>query len=200
MFTSVEFKAFMEEHDINHQRITPLWPQANAEAERFMKPLTKAIRSAHVEGREIRKELYTFLLNYRATPHATTGFSPAQLLFNRQINAKLPQHTPAVSKDDAVVRERDGKAKLTYADRKRKTLPSRIEVGDKVLLKQRKESKFSTKYDPVPYTVVEMRGTLVIIVWNGKQLARNSSLLKKVRNQNFAAEVDESADEMLDRG
>ena len=94
---------------------------------------------------------------------------------------KLPQHTPAVSKDDAVVRERDGKAKQkmkTYADWKRKTLPSRIEVGDKVLLKQRKESKFFTKYDPVPYTVVEMKGTMVIIVRNGKQLARNSSLLK----------------------
>ena len=82
----------------------------------------------------------------------------------------------------------------TYADRKRKTLPSRIEVGDNVLLKQKKESKFSTKYDPVPYTVVEMKGTMVIIVRNGKQLARNSSLLEKVRNQNFAAEVDESAD------
>ena len=38
-FTSHDFKTFMEEQGIRHQRTTPNWPQANAEAERFMKPL-----------------------------------------------------------------------------------------------------------------------------------------------------------------
>lgn len=33
-----------------HGKITPLWPQANAEAERFMRTLEKAVRAAHVEG------------------------------------------------------------------------------------------------------------------------------------------------------
>ena len=51
-FTSQEFKSFMEEHGIRHQRITPLRPQANSEAENFMKPLTKSIRSAHANGRD----------------------------------------------------------------------------------------------------------------------------------------------------
>ena len=50
-FFGNEFKAYMQENEIIHQKITPLWPQANSEAENFMKPLNKAIRSAHAEER-----------------------------------------------------------------------------------------------------------------------------------------------------
>ena len=35
--------------------------------------------------------MYTFLLNYRATPHATTGVSPALLHLGREIRTKVPQ-------------------------------------------------------------------------------------------------------------
>jgi len=51
-FSGEEIKQFMLENGIEHRRITPLWPQANSEAENFMKPITKAIRSARAEGRE----------------------------------------------------------------------------------------------------------------------------------------------------
>ena len=55
-----------------------------------MKPLTKSIRSAHAKGRDWKKDLYMFLLNYRATPHTTTGFAPSHLLFNRLIKGGDP--------------------------------------------------------------------------------------------------------------
>lgn len=82
----------MEEKGIEHQRIMPLWPQANSEEEIFIKPLNKTIRAAHIEGRDWRKHLYQFLLNYRATlTPTTTGFAPSELLlFNRKIKTKLP--------------------------------------------------------------------------------------------------------------
>ena len=57
-FSSEEIREFMRENDIEHKRITPLWPQSNSEAENFMKPVTKVIHSARVEGREWRKDLY----------------------------------------------------------------------------------------------------------------------------------------------
>jgi len=79
----------MQENGIKHQKITPLWPQANADAENFMKPLTKAVRCAQVE--EIGGKFYRFLLNYRATSHTTTGVTPAELLFNCRITTKLPE-------------------------------------------------------------------------------------------------------------
>ena len=40
------FELYMAEIGMKHQRITPLWPQANSEADSFMKPLTKTIRAA----------------------------------------------------------------------------------------------------------------------------------------------------------
>ena len=46
-FASEEIKVYMEEKGIKHSRITPLWPQANFEAENLMKPVTKVIRAAH---------------------------------------------------------------------------------------------------------------------------------------------------------
>ena len=60
-FTSQEIKEYMNENGIEHRRITPLWPQANSEAESFMKPLTKAIHSAHAEGKTWRKHLYKII-------------------------------------------------------------------------------------------------------------------------------------------
>ena len=110
-FTSHEFREFMEECGIQHQKITPLWPQANSEAENFMKPLTKAIRANHAEGKNWKKELHPFLLNYRATPHCTTGFAPATLLFNRKIKTKLPQTLSNCAVEDSVVRVKDTQAK-----------------------------------------------------------------------------------------
>ena len=55
-----------------------------------MKPLEKAICASHIEQKDWKKELFRFLLNYRATQHTTTKFAPAQLLFNREIKTKLP--------------------------------------------------------------------------------------------------------------
>ena len=84
-FNSRELKDYMDENGISFTPITPLWPQANAEAENFNKVLEKTIRTAQIEGRDWKRELYRFLLNYRATPHITTKHSPAKLLFNREI-------------------------------------------------------------------------------------------------------------------
>ena len=85
-FSNEEVRTYMEKKGIEHRRITPLWPPANFEAENFMKPLNKAILTAHAEGRDWRKHLYQFLLNDQATPHSTTDFVPSELLFNHKIN------------------------------------------------------------------------------------------------------------------
>ena len=94
-FNSSDIRLYMKENGIKHQRITPLWPQAYSEVENFMKPMEKAIRAARIEKKNWRKELFSFLLNYRATPpppHTKTKSSPAELLFNRTIDIKLPSN------------------------------------------------------------------------------------------------------------
>ena len=59
-FNSREFKTYMQENGIKYQRITPLWPQANSEADNCMKPLEKAIRAAITEHKNWTRELYIF--------------------------------------------------------------------------------------------------------------------------------------------
>ena len=49
-FNSEEFKSFLKEHQIEHRRVTPYWPSANGEVERFNRTLGKAVQTAHAEG------------------------------------------------------------------------------------------------------------------------------------------------------
>ena len=55
-----------------------------------MQPLGKALKTAKIEGRPWKQELNRFLLQYRTTPHATTGVPPAELIFNRKVHGTLP--------------------------------------------------------------------------------------------------------------
>lgn len=107
-----------------------------------MKSLVKAVKSTHHENKAWKREMFKFLLNYRATPHATTGKSPAELLYNRKIQTKLPQVT--VENESPLhqeVKERAERLKKNqkdYADSKRRVKCSDIKKGDLVLVRQPK--------------------------------------------------------------
>ncbi|XP_060556789.1 uncharacterized protein K02A2.6-like [Ruditapes philippinarum] len=59
------FKSFAKHLGFKHRKITPLWPQANAECERFMKTIGKSIRASHVHHTNWKQDMYAFLRNYR---------------------------------------------------------------------------------------------------------------------------------------
>ena len=156
---SVEMEDFLSSHGIRHRKVTPYWPQANATVERFNRTVEKAIRTAHVEGRDWKKELDTFLLNYRATPHAMTGASPAKIMLGREIRTKVPEFSQPTQSDalrSALVRDKKNKVKMQqYHDTRNKSTSSTVLVGDMVLLKQPKSSKLATPFDPRPYRVLK---------------------------------------------
>ena len=124
------------------------------------------------------------------------------LFFNRVIKTKLPQRISTKKTDkDTVVRKRDEEAKAKmkfYADKMRKAKPSEIQVGDTVLLKQKKQTKLSSKFDPVPFHVTRIKGTMIAVTRNGRYVTRNASFLKKVNGscrQNNGEETDEELDD-----
>ncbi|CAB4001197.1 PREDICTED: uncharacterized protein K02A2.6-like, partial [Paramuricea clavata] len=182
-FQSHEFSLYLKELGIKHKPSSPLWPQGNGQAENFMKPLVKAVKSAHHENKDWKREMFKFLLNYRATPHSTTGKSPSELLYNRKIQTKLPQVT--VENDSSLhqeVKERDERLKKNqkeYADSKRRVKCADIKKSDLVLVRQPKSNKMSTKYDPIPYEVTNRRGNRITAIRNGKYITRNISFFKK---------------------
>ena len=49
LFTSCELKSHFLKRSIQHQKITPLWPEANGEIKRSIQPLTKVIPTAYIE-------------------------------------------------------------------------------------------------------------------------------------------------------
>jgi hypothetical protein len=105
-----------------HRKITPLWTRANAESERFMKTIGKAIRAARTEHRSWKQEIYTFLRNYCAT----TDMSPAEILFGRKSNTKLPDLTIKSPTHNTIRKEdKDRKLKMkTHFENKHCVKPS----------------------------------------------------------------------------
>jgi transposase InsO family protein len=114
-FNGEEFKNFANHLGFKHCKITPYWPRANGETERFMKTIEKAIRAATVEFRNWKQAMYTFLRQYRATPHSTISVSPSEALNNRKLKTHLPDPPSTLSKSekDEEIRSRDEKNKST---------------------------------------------------------------------------------------
>jgi len=183
-FSGHEFSKFAQQLGFKHRKITPLWPQANSEAERFMQPLQKAIRAAHMRKLNWKQEMQKFLRHYRATPHSVLRISPFEALTSRKMRTVLPD-IPPTSETDKHIRDRDRmmKAKMkAYADEQSHAKPSDLAPGDTVLLKQPKQNKLSTPFDPRPYQVETTKGSMITArggSHNGT-VTRNSSFFKKV--------------------
>jgi transposase InsO family protein len=80
-FHSYKFSQFANRLGFKHRGITPYWPRANGEAERFMRNLNKVIQNAAINGRSKQHELQLFLRAYRATFNRVTKIAPNDLLF-----------------------------------------------------------------------------------------------------------------------
>ena len=187
-FQSAEWKKFLTNRGIKHRLITPLWPQANAQAESFNKPLMKSIRAAIVGGQPWRSALVEFLRVYRTTPHSTTSFTPYRLLFGRDPRTKLPEVTDTQEKhvDDNIVRSRDQEMKQKmkeYADAKRHATNTPMQKGDVVMMKQRRANKTETSRNPQPVIVSNTKGTMVTAQFpNRREVTRNKSFFKPTPN------------------
>ncbi|CAB4036104.1 Hypothetical predicted protein [Paramuricea clavata] len=119
--------------------------------------LGKALKTATLEGRPWKQELNRFLLQYRTTPHCTTGVPPSELLFNRVIKGKLPvinskrivNYHKEARDNEKTRRERNRE----YANQRRNTRKSDLQVGDYVLVRQEKKNKLTANFNHKPYNI-----------------------------------------------
>ncbi|KAK3752378.1 hypothetical protein QZH41_000375 [Actinostola sp. cb2023] len=79
-FNSESFAQYTQHMGIKHRKITPLWPEANGECERFMRNLKKICTTARIEHKNWQQELNKFLeklqshasqLNWGTTLHSS---------------------------------------------------------------------------------------------------------------------------------
>ena len=201
-FNGNQMSQYASHMGFKHRKITPYWPQANAEAERFMRNLGKVVTTATVSGSPWKQQLYKFLLVYRATPHTSTKVSPAESLFGgRNIHVKLPEFEPEVSVcGDQSMRLADqmAKTKMKFnSDKHTSAKPSKLCIGDTVIVKQYKRTKTTPFYDPLPYTVSQASGSMITATRPGHTITRIRSLFKKLHSQPVeTAEYSSDDDEL----
>ena len=154
-----------------------------------MKHLKKIFHTAGVEREDPYLRLDEYLMQHRATPHSTMEKSPAELLFGRRFNTRLPdlRTSPARDRKDIVEAKKvDKLAKehmKRYKDAGRYVKEHDIVVGDLVIAK-RKTTKHESAYDPKPYKVVEVHGTQIKAMReDGKHKTRDSQKWKRVSVQ-----------------
>ena len=183
-FQSTEFTEYALLSGFKHHRVTPLWPEANGEAERFVRTIKKSIRAAKMENKDWKYEMYAFLRNYRATPNASTKVPPATAMIGRPIKTGHPQTSnrrpTAVERR---VKANDLLAKQSikrYADEHRNTRRPSIENGENVRILRIKNGKKT--FGPDVYTVIKKTGSQVRAQRGDHIVTKNSSFFKVVHS------------------
>lgn len=160
---------------------TPYHPMGNGSVERFNRTLGGMIRALPPDSKvDWPRRLQTLTFMYNCTAHETTGFAPFYLMFGR--TPRLPVDIlfrsvlsdPAVTcYDRYVVSLREdvkeamviARTRATQEKRRhsqlynRRVKGSRIEVGDRVLVANKKErgkKKVADRWESTVYTVIDV--------------------------------------------
>ena len=181
-WNSAEIKQYFKSRGIKHKKITPLWPRANGLTERFMQNINKCIRTAIAENKNWRDQLRNMLINYRNTPHTTTGYQPSELFFNRKTRNFIPdnqqrQQTSPFYENVKANQQRENERSSKYHP---KSEDITFKVGDPVIMQRdQRRSKFESNFYETNFTVVAVKGTMITVESeSGKQYTRNVSFFK----------------------
>ena len=94
VFTGSEFQMFLSNNGIIHRRSSPYHPSTNGLAERMIQTIKDGLRKL---DSSLETRLQRLLLSYRTTSHATTGRTPAELMFGRNLRTCLDLIFPDIS-------------------------------------------------------------------------------------------------------
>lgn len=183
-FNSKAMQTFADRRSINLQKTPPLHPSSNP-VETFMKPLGKAMKIGHKNKTPENQIISNLLENYRDTPHPSTGLPPNAMLFRDQPQTQFPRRKIS---DDAVQKARiqDKMIKETRTEQINESKykqSSMVEVGDHVLMRNKRTSKFQPHFLPDDFTVTKVLNNSTAIEIkredNGKVYIRHPDDVKR---------------------
>jgi len=183
-FMSDRFGEFADQWGFKHRKVTPLWPRANGSAESVMPKLGKVLKTCEVMNIDRKVGLNRFLRSYRATPHSSTKVAPAILFlgFCRLSGIPMLDQSRESVEDlhkKAVEYDRLAKVRMTENFNKaNKVKECSLELGDMVLFRWHRTKKYMPLWDPVPYEVVEIKGSMIKGSRSDHTVTRNSSFFK----------------------
>ena len=166
-FNGQKFHNLSTKRGIKIKASYPYHPQEN-EAECFMKPLKRAIQIGLEKRRLIQEIIDELLHDYRSTSHPATGLTPGDMMLRGGYRTKFPQQPNPTENQIQEAKIRDSHRKEVAnakinASRWRKY--PKIIQGVKVLVKRSsKTNKFESQFDPTPYMVTDVQGSLYELV------------------------------------
>ncbi|BHF58176.1 hypothetical protein SprV_0100112600 [Sparganum proliferum] len=122
-FTSAEFEDFMEKNGIRHFTTAPYHAASNGLTERAVQTIKHGL--AKQTEADLATKLSRFLFSYRITPNDSTGASPAELMFKRQLRTRLDLLNPSTH-DRIIARQTKMKARYDANTRPRVVAPNEI--------------------------------------------------------------------------
>ena len=145
-FQSAEYVDFLRRNGVKRVLVSPYHPASNGQAERFVQTFKNFLKTSNSQS-SLLQMIQCFLLNYRSTPHTTTGCSPAKLFLQREVRTRLSLVKPDTT---SVVSENQSRMK-SYHDRHAKF--REFEVGQSVLARD-----YRSKIKWQPGTISERNG------------------------------------------
>lgn len=130
-----EFGKFAKNYGFKHVTSSPYYPQSNGQAENAVKIAKKILLKSD--------DINLGLLAYRTTP-LENGFSPAEMMFSRQIKSTVPVHPNELGTciHDGQIQlkelELKNKQKENYNKRHRTSNLSELKIGDAVWVVDKK--------------------------------------------------------------
>ena len=94
-FISDLFKQFTKLNGMKHILCPTYSPKSNGLVERFVQTFKNAMKKMSETSSDLDRNLANFLLNYRNTPHSTTGQEPSVRFHGRTLRSRMHQLRPS---------------------------------------------------------------------------------------------------------
>ena len=107
------------------------------------------------------------LMGYRSTPHPATGYSPYEALMKRNVRTKLDYGSFSISRKyhkmerEITKRDKQYKQKWKNQHRNPKVEKHQFKIGDRVLLKKKKQNKWSSACEKEFYFIIGISGSTI---------------------------------------
>lgn len=165
-FCSQEFSNFCSLNGISHMTSPPYHPASNGQAESYVKIVKRGIKSSLQTSSNLKQsklKLYKYLFDYRNSVHTTTGTSPAQLVFGRQLRSRLdllnpsqPSHSPSSTSLAEYVQSKQCLQTEAHGGKETSFLPNQL-----VLYKKYSDNK---KFTWAKGVIIKILGKMIYLI------------------------------------
>ncbi|XP_036340257.1 uncharacterized protein K02A2.6-like [Rhagoletis pomonella] len=186
-FVSQEFQRFLQLNGIQHSTTPVGQPATNGLAENTVKTFKSALkRGMGPPGGQFNDVLSRFLLDYRNAAHCSTGVSPAQLMFSRQLRTRLDLLNPkrkAEEKIKEVIEENVIKQQNRRKKNYRGSKINKFKVGEQVIVK---DFSIPGRFSWTKAIIVKALGKQIFLVKtnnNAKEWKRHANQIIPCKNK-----------------